>query len=78
MPTRTADGLPGQRVFSFSSSNQLTTLRSVYDDDTARFWASQTYFMHRDTLERAAVQYGLDVVQTARLFAMASPQRPTD
>ncbi len=44
--------------------------RSAYDDDTARFWASQGHFMHRDTLERAAVQYGLDVVQTARLFAM--------
>ena len=50
--------------------SSTSTLRSPYDDDTARFWASQTYFMHRDTLERAAVQYGLDVVHTARLFAM--------
>jgi hypothetical protein len=47
-----------------------STLRSGYDDETASFWASQTNFMHRDTLERAAVQYQLDVVQTARLFAM--------
>jgi hypothetical protein len=47
-----------------------STLRSHYDNDTARFWASQTYFMHRDTLERAAIHYQLDVVQTARLFAM--------
>jgi hypothetical protein len=50
--------------------NTTSTLRSAYDDDTARFWQSQTFFMLRDTLERAAVQYQLDVVQTARLFAM--------
>lgn len=50
--------------------SSTSTLRSAYDDDTARFWASQTHFMHRDTLERAAVHYGLDVVETARLFAM--------
>jgi hypothetical protein len=50
--------------------SSTSTRRSAYDADTARFWASQTYFMHRDTLERAAVQYELDVVQTARLFAM--------
>jgi hypothetical protein len=50
--------------------SSTSTLRTAYDDDTARFWASQTYFMHRETLERAAVQYKLDVVETARLFAM--------
>jgi hypothetical protein len=45
-------------------------LRSAYDDDTARFWAGQTYFMTRDTFQRAATQYQLNVVETARLFAM--------
>ena len=45
-------------------------LRSSYDDDTARFWAGQTYFMSRDTFQRAATQYQLNVVETARLFAM--------
>ena len=45
-------------------------LRSSYDDDTARFWAGQTYFMLRDTFQRAATQYQLNVVETARLFAM--------
>jgi hypothetical protein len=48
----------------------ISTLRSSYDDDTARFWQSQTYFMLRDTLQRAAVQYELDVVRTAHFFAM--------
>jgi hypothetical protein len=47
-----------------------STRRSSYDDDTARFWAGQTYFMIRNTLWKAATDYGLDVVQTARLFAM--------
>jgi hypothetical protein len=46
------------------------TRRSSYDDDTARFWAGQPYFMARQTLWTAATDYGLDVVQTARLFAM--------
>jgi len=50
--------------------SRTSTLRSSYDDDTARFWASQTYFQFRDTFERAATQYQLDVVETARLFAM--------
>ena len=45
-------------------------LRSSYDDDTARFWAGQTYFMLRDTFQRAATQYQLNVLETARLFAM--------
>jgi hypothetical protein len=47
-----------------------STLRSSYDDDTARFWAGQNFFMTRSTLWMAATDYGLDVVQTARLFAM--------
>ena len=47
-----------------------STRRSSYDDDTARFWAGQTYFMIRSTLWNAAADYGLDVVHTARLFAM--------
>jgi hypothetical protein len=46
------------------------TRRSSYDDDTARFWAGQTPFMIRNTLWNAATDYRLDVVQTARLFAM--------
>jgi hypothetical protein len=46
------------------------SLRSSYDDDTARFWAGQTYFMLRDTFQRAATQYQLNRVETARLFAM--------
>ena len=47
-----------------------STLRSSYDDDTARFWGGQNFFMTRNTLWTAATDYGLDVVQTARLFAM--------
>jgi len=50
--------------------SSTSTLRSSYDDDTARFWQSQTYFQNRDTLQRAATQYQLNVVETARLFAM--------
>jgi len=50
--------------------SSTSTLRSSYDDDTARFWQSQTYFQNRDTLQKAATQYQLDVVETARLFAM--------
>jgi hypothetical protein len=44
--------------------------RSSYDDDTARFWAGENFSMFRSTLWNAATDYGLDVVQTARLFAM--------
>jgi hypothetical protein len=44
--------------------------RSSYDDDTARFWAGENFGMFRSTLWNAATDYGLDVVQTARLFAM--------
>jgi len=47
-----------------------STRRSSYDDDTARFWAGQNFFMFRSTLWNAATDYRLDVVQTARLFAM--------
>jgi VCPO second helical-bundle domain len=47
-----------------------STLRSSYDDDTARFWAGENFSMFRNTLWNAATDYGLDVVQTARLFAM--------
>jgi hypothetical protein len=47
-----------------------STRRSSYDDDTARFWAGQNFFMFRSTLWNAATDYQLDVVQTARLFAM--------
>ena len=50
--------------------SSTSTLRSSYDDDTARFWQSQTYFQTRDTLHKAATQYQLNVVETARLFAM--------
>lgn len=51
--------------------SSTSTRRSAYDDDTARFWQSQTYFQNRDTLQKVATQYHLDVLQTARLFAMA-------
>jgi hypothetical protein len=44
--------------------------RSSYDDDTARFWAGNNPFMIRNTLWWAATDYQLDVIQTARLFAM--------
>jgi vanadium-dependent haloperoxidase-like protein len=47
-----------------------SALRSSYDTDTARFWAGQNFFMTRTTLWMAATDYGLDVRQTARLFAM--------
>jgi hypothetical protein len=47
-----------------------STRRSPYEDDTARFWAGQPFFMIRNTLWNAATDYRLDVVQTARLFAM--------
>jgi len=50
--------------------SSTSALRSSYDDDTARFWAGQTYFMLRDTFQRAATQYQLNGVETARLFAM--------
>jgi len=50
--------------------SSTSTLRSSYDDDTARFWASQNFFQLRDTFQKAATQYQLDVVETARLFAM--------
>lgn len=50
--------------------SSTSTLRSSYDDDTARFWGSQAYFQLRDAFERAATQNQLDVVETARLFAM--------
>jgi hypothetical protein len=50
--------------------SSTSTLRSSYDDDTARFWAGQNFFMTRNTLWNAATDYQLDVVQTARLFAM--------
>jgi hypothetical protein len=49
---------------------RTSTRRSSYDDDTANFWAGQNFFMTRNTLWTAATDYGLDVVQTARLFAM--------
>jgi len=51
--------------------SSTSTLRSPYDNDTARFWAGQTAFMIRSTLWMAATDYQLDVVQTARLFAMS-------
>src|SRR5262245_6550449 len=47
-----------------------STRRSSYDDDTARFWAGENFSMFRSTLWNAATDYGLDVVETARLFAM--------
>ena len=47
-----------------------STRRSAFDDDTARFWAGQPYFMIRNTLWNAATDYQLDMVRTARLFAM--------
>jgi hypothetical protein len=50
--------------------SSTSTLRSSYDDDTARFWAGQNFFMTRTTLWNAATDYQLDAVQTARLFAM--------
>jgi hypothetical protein len=50
--------------------SSTSTLRSSYDTDTARFWAGQDFFQLRDTFQRAATQYQLDVVETARLFAM--------
>jgi hypothetical protein len=50
--------------------SSISTRRSSYDDDTARFWAGQNFFMTRNTLWMAATDYGLDVLQTARLFAM--------
>jgi hypothetical protein len=50
--------------------SSTSTLRSSYDDDTAKFWASQNFFQLRDTFQKAATQYQLDVVETARLFAM--------
>lgn len=52
------------------AGGSTSTRRSSYDDDTARFWAGQPYFMNRITLWNAATDYQLDVVQTARLFAM--------
>lgn len=45
--------------------------RSSYDDDTARFWAGNNPFMIRNTLWWAATDYQLDIIQTARLFAMS-------
>jgi hypothetical protein len=50
--------------------SSASTLRSSYDSDTARFWAGQTPLMIRNTLWNAATDYQLDIVQTARLFAM--------
>jgi len=50
--------------------SSTSTRRSAYDDDTARFWAGQPYPMLRNTLWNAATDYHLDLVQTARLFAM--------
>ena len=47
-----------------------STRRSSYDDDTASFWAGNNPVMIRNTLWNAATDYGLDLVQTARLFAM--------
>ena len=47
-----------------------STLRSAYDDDTARFWGGNAYIQLRDALHNAATQYQLDVLATARLFAM--------
>jgi hypothetical protein len=44
--------------------------RSSYDDDTASFWAGNNPLMFRNTLWTAATDHGLDVLQTARLFAM--------
>jgi hypothetical protein len=61
-----ADDWAETRVWGGSTGS----LRSFYDDDTARFWGGQTYFMLRDTFQRAATQYQLSVVETARLFAM--------
>jgi hypothetical protein len=52
----------------WGSSN--STRRSSYDDDTASFWAGQVPVMNRKTLWTAATDHGLDLVQTARLFAM--------
>ena len=49
----------------------ISTRRSSYDDDTARFWAGNNPVMIRNTLFNAATDYQLDVVQTARLFAMS-------
>jgi hypothetical protein len=51
--------------------SSTSALRSSYDDDTARFWQSQTYFQNRDTFQKAATQYQLNVVETARLLAMS-------
>jgi hypothetical protein len=50
--------------------SSTSTLRSSYDSDTARFWAGDNSTMFRVTLWNAATDYGLDVVQTARLFAL--------
>jgi hypothetical protein len=50
--------------------SSTSTLRSPYDNDTARFWAGPQFSMIRNTLWMAATDYQLDVVQTARLFAM--------
>ena len=50
--------------------SSTSTLRSSYDSDTARFWAGENVSMFRSTLWNAATDYGLDVIQTARLFAM--------
>ena len=50
--------------------SSTSTRRSSYDDDTASFWAGQVPVMNRKTLWTAATDYGLDLVQTARLFAM--------
>jgi len=47
-----------------------STRRSSYDDDTASFWAGNNPLMIRNTLWTAATDHGLDVLQTARLFAM--------
>ena len=50
--------------------SSTSTRRSSYDNDTASFWAGQVPAMNRKTLWTAATDYGLDLVQTARLFAM--------
>lgn len=47
-----------------------STRRSSYDDDTARFWGGNNPLMIRNALWSAATDYQLDVIQTARLFAM--------
>jgi PAP2 superfamily len=60
--------LPGNHLEAPQGDRKAST---AFDKrDTARFWQSQTYFQNRDTLQKAATQYQLNVVETACLFAM--------